>query len=372
MVVERAATRVKGGPRRSVSLRLANSLRVESVAEEYVETRCVSDLRRALDQARRDSVPVTLLGGGTNVVPLARVDGRVVRVAHRGLSFERRGNGTRVTAAAGESWHRLVRECLGRGIAGLENLALIPGTVGAAPIQNIGAYGRELSAWVSTVAVLDTRSLEAQTLDAAACRFRYRDSVFKSDAPGRFVVTGVTLDLGDACPEASYPDLARELERLGRAPSPVWVAEAVTRVRRRKLPDPRYVGNAGSFFKNPTITHAALDRLRGRIDIAAFPVEESPVEESPVEESPVEESPVDESSDGARVRVPAARLIDTCGWRGHRSGDAGVWPRHALVLVNHDRATGREILDLAHRVRDDVAGRFDVELQLEPTVLGRD
>ena len=333
--------------RRSVSLRLANSLRVESIAEEYVETRCGPDLWSALDHARRDSVPVTLLGGGTNIVPLARVEGRVVRIAERGLSFEPHAGGVRVTAAAGESWHRLVRECLGRGLAGLENLALIPGTVGAAPMQNIGAYGRELSACVHGVSVLDLRTLEAQTLDAAACRFRYRDSVFKSEERGRLVVTGVTLDLRNPPTEAGYPDIARELARMGRTPSPVWVAEAVTRVRRRKLPDPRRVGNAGSFFRNPTITPEAFDGLRGRVDIAGFP-------------------------DGAAVRVPAARLIDVCGWKGYRAGDAGVWPRQALVLVNHGRATGREILDLAHRIRDDVARRFDVVLELEPAVLGRD
>ena len=333
--------------RRSVSLRLANSLRVESVAEEYVEARDASELRHALERARRDAVPVTLLGGGTNVVPLRRIDGRVVRIASRGVSFRPCRGGVRVTAAAGESWHGLVRACLGRGLAGPENLALIPGTVGAAPIQNIGAYGRELSRWVSGVTVVDTRSLERAVLDPAACGFRYRDSVFKSEERGRYVVTAVTLDLLAEPPEARYPGLAAELDRLGRAPSPAWVAEAVIRLRRRRLPDPRRVGNAGSFFKNPTLTPDAFDRLRARVDIAGYP-------------------------DGERVRVPAARLIDLRGWKGYRDADAGVWSRHALVLVNHGRAGGREILDLAYRIRDDVARRFDIELELEPAVLGQD
>lgn len=333
--------------RRSVSLRHANSLRVESTADEYVEARGASELLAALDRAQRDSVPVTVLGGGTNVVPLARIEGRVVRVANRGMSFERRAGGVRVTAAAGESWHGLVRACLGRGIGGLENLALIPGTVGAAPIQNIGAYGRELSTWVAGVSVLDMRTLEWRELVPEACAFRYRDSVFKSEQRGRYIVTGVTLDMQERVAAARYPDLVTELARLGREPTPVWVAEAVIRVRRHKLPDVRRIGNAGSFFKNPTLTPGAVDRLRDRLEIAAF-------------------------ADGDGLRIPAARLIDVCGWKGHRAGDAGVWSRHALVLVNHGRASGREILDLAYRIRDDVARRFDIELQLEPTVLGRD
>ena len=333
-------------PRRGVSLRTATSLGVESVADALIEATDADGVLHALDRAQRDGAPLTVLGGGTNVVPLARIRGQVLRMALRGVAFERSGNGeVRVTAAAGETWQALVRRCLGNGIAGLENLALIPGAVGAAPIQNIGAYGRELKALVHSVSAIDRCAMAPVSLPPAACAFSYRDSTFKS-AP-RYIVTGITLNLGAVETEASYPDLALELRRMGRPLTSAWVAEAVARVRRRKLPDPRRIGNVGSFFKNPTLSAATLDRLRGRMEIRAVPTE-------------------------GGFRVPAARLIEACGWKGHRDGAVGVWPRHALVLVNYGGASGRQVLDLARRIADSVQRRFDVPLEIEPTVLGED
>ena len=333
--------------RRDVPLREANSFRVQSIAEEFVEVHDDGELLDALIRAQRDSVPVTLLGGGTNVVMLERIEGRVIRMATRGIAFHAEGDGVRVTAASGENWHGLVRACLRRGIAGLENLALIPGTVGAAPIQNIGAYGVELSSLMIGAAAIDTRSMRPTILDASACAFRYRDSVFKSDEPGRYAVTGLVLRLGDREPETGYRDVGEELRRMDRGVSPRLIAEAVIRVRRRKLPDPGAVGNAGSTFKNPTLSGKRLDDLKARLDIQGFAA-------------------------GGLFRVPAARIVEAAGWKGYRHRDVGVWPRHALVLVNYGRATGRQILDLARRIRDDVAAKFEVELELEPQVLGRD
>ena len=337
--------------RRDVSLREANSFGVECIAEQYVEVRDERQLLDALAEARRESVPVTLLGGGTNVLMLGRIEGRVIRIRSRGVSFDRDGDAVRVTAASGESWHGLVRSCLGRGVSGLENLALIPGTVGAAPIQNIGAYGVELSSLVVGVKAVDTRAMEPTILDRRDCAFRYRDSVFKSDEPGRYAVTGLVLRLGDREIETGYRDVGEELgrmgSRMGRGATPRMVAEAVIRVRRRKLPDPRKTGNAGSTFKNPSLSARQLDRLRGCLEIDAFDA-------------------------GDRFKVPAAKLVEQAGWKGYRRDDAGVWPRHALVLVNYGRATGRQVLDLARRIAADVARRFEVELELEPQVLGRD
>ena len=326
-------------------------MRVQCIAEQYLEVRDERELLDALDQAQRESVPVTLLGGGTNVVLLERIDGRVIRIASRGIGFDSDGDGVRVTAASGENWHGLVRACLGRGLSGLENLALIPGTVGAAPIQNIGAYGVELSSLVIGATAIDTQTMRPTILDAPACAFRYRDSVFKSDEPGRYAVTGIVLRLGHRGLETGYRDVGAELRRMGsrmgRGVSPHLIAEAIIRVRRRKLPDPRRIGNAGSTFKNPTLSAHRLDRLRGHLDIDAFDA-------------------------GDHFKVPAAKLVETAGWKGYRRDDAGVWPRHALVLVNYGRATGRQILDLARRIADGVARKFEVELELEPQILGRD
>ena len=335
------------GIRDEVSLWEANSLRVQCIAEQYLEVRDERELLDALDQAQRESVPVTLLGSGTNVVLLERIDGRVIRIASRGIAFDSNGDGVRVTAASGENWHGLVRACLGRGLSGLENLALIPGTVGAAPIQNIGAYGVELSSLVIGATAIDTQTMRPTILDAPACAFRYRDSVFKSDEPGRYAVTGIVLRLGHRGLETGYRDVGAELRGMGRGVSPHLIAEAVIRVRRRKLPDPRRIGNAGSTFKNPTLSAHRLDRLRGHLDIDAFDA-------------------------GDHFKVPAAKLVETAGWKGYRRDDAGVWPRHALVLVNYGRATGRQILDLARRIADGVARKFEVELELEPQILGRD
>jgi len=331
---------------RTFSLSHLNSLRVECVADEYVEVHTHKELLSALWEANRTSVPVTLLGAGTNVVMLARIPGRVIHVKLRGITFRKCDDETvRVNAAAGESWNHLVRTCLGRGIFGLQNLALIPGTVGAAPIQNIGAYGSELAEIVKKVEVIDTFDLSEKRLTPEQCLFRYRDSVFKSDENGRYVITGLTLELGNIFFDSCYSDVALELSRMGCVRTPVSVAEAVTRVRRRKLPDPREIGNVGSFFKNPTVSVESLDTIREHLEIDAY-------------------------SESGLQKISAARLIDSAGWRGYRVKDAGIWHRQALVLVNYGSASGREMLDLAQRVQDDIVSRFGIQLELEPSVLG--
>ena len=195
----------------------------------------------------------------------------------------------RVTVGAGESWHAVVRATLGRGISGLENLILIPGAVGAAPVQNIGAYGRELADVVDVVTVFDRRRGQFETLSREQCGFGYRDSSFKRQ-PQRIIVR-VSMILGDRGTMTDYPDVRAELQRMGVATGPNTVAEAVVRVRRRKLPDPDRVGNVGSFFKNPFLSSRQYDALRGRLDIAGHPL-------------------------GDSVKVPAARLIDAAGWKG--------------------------------------------------------
>lgn len=327
-----------------------NTLGARCVAEQMRVARSEQELAEQLTDADQRGLPVTLVGGGSNFVLRPRLPGLALLLRLRGMTFERLAERTwRVTAGAGETWHDVVRAALGRGIRGLENLALIPGTVGAAPVQNIGAYGRELGEVLETVTVFDRRRGAFRTLPAEECGLRYRASRFRGD-DGRFAIVRLALLLGDAPLRFDYPDVRAELGRMGVAPAdvdPARVAEAVVRVRRRKLPNPRRIGNVGSFFKNPRLAAGELDMLRGQVDIDAY-------------------------ADGDRFKITAARLIDRSGWKGVRCGAVEVWPRQPLVLVNHGGASGREVLELAQRIRDDVAQKYGVHLQLEPAVKGVD
>ena len=328
-----------------------NTLGVRCVADELRAARTERELVEHLTRARQRGQPVTLVGGGSNLVLRARLPGLALLLRLRGMTFERLGKRAwRVTAGAGETWHDLVRAALGRGIRGVENLALIPGTVGAAPVQNIGAYGRELREVLETVTVFDPRRGAFLALTASECGLRYRDSRFRN-GDGERAIVRVALLLGAAPLRFDYPDLHRELTRMGVAPeraNATSVAEAVARVRRRKLPDPRRIGNVGSFFKNPLVSAPQLDSIRARTPIDAFPSPEAP----------------------ERWKISAARLIDAAGWKGVRFGAMQVWRRQPLVLVNRGGATGNDALRLAAAIQSDVREKYGVTLQLEPTVAG--
>ena len=325
-----------------------NTLGVPCVADELVRVDSRDVLARCLDVAATKQQPVTLIGGGSNIVLRRRLPGITLLLTLRGVSFEALSEGAwRVRAAGGESWTELVRHTLAQGIHGLENLVEIPGSVGAAPYQNIGAYGRELSDVLESVDVYDREAGRFRQLDAAECAFAYRDSRFKSADAGRFVVTGVSLRLGCQPIDASYADVERELREVGVDATPCTVANAVTRVRARKLPDPNRMGNVGSFFRNPVLGEAELDALRGKVSVPAWPHE-------------------------GKCKVSAARLIDCAGWRGRVIGNVGIWPRQPLVLVNQGRATGSEVLDVAYRIREDVEHKYDIRLETEPVIAGVD
>ena len=337
---------------RDESARLVpNTLGVRCVADELRVARTEQELAEQLTDANRRGLPVTLVGGGSNLVLRPRLLGLALLLRMRGMTFERLGTRTwRVTAMAGETWHDLVRAALGRGIPGVENLALIPGTVGAAPMQNIGAYGRELQEVLERVTVFDSRRGAFFALPANECGLRYRDSRFRS-GDGHLAIVRVALRLGAAPLRFDYPDVRRELTRMGVTPERVnamCVAEAVVRVRRRKLPDPRRIGNVGSFFKNPLVRAPLLESVRTRIPIDAFPAPDAP----------------------AHWKISAARLIDAAGWKGARQGAMQVWRRQPLVLVNRGGATGNDALRLAAAIQRDVRDKYGVALQLEPKVAG--
>ena len=327
----------------TVSLRAFNSLQLESKAERLVIVEQINQLENALDTDE----PLTILGEGTNVVLKPKIAGRVVKLAFKSIDVEQVDEGLfQVRAGAGVNWHELVRFTLGQNIGGLENLALIPGSVGAAPFQNIGAYGVELAELCDSVSVYDRRESAFRTLPAEACEFAYRDSMFKSIEPNRFVICGLNLLLGNRKLVDSYKDVQRALtvcadERF----TATEIAERIIQIRRRKLPDPRLIGNVGSFFKNPILTELGYDQLRSKLSI-------------------------DGHEDANGVKVAAARLIDEAGWKGVRDGQVQVWPNQPLVLVNRGNATARELLDFAARIADDIHRRFDVVLELEPQILG--
>jgi UDP-N-acetylmuramate dehydrogenase len=290
-----------------------------------------------------------VLGQGSNVLFAADFEGLVLRPAWRSLRIARdEGEAALVRAEAGHGWDALVDWTLAQGLAGLENLALIPGLVGAAPIQNIGAYGTEVGECITAVEAWDRRAGTGSSLTRADCRFAYRDSAFKQD-PERWIVTAVEFRLSRRRePNLGYAGVREELAAMGIAnPSPAQAAEAVRRLRRRKLPDPAFIGNAGSFFKNPQVPAALAGELR-----AAHPG------------LPVH------ASGGDACKLSAAWLIEACGLKGFREGDAGISAKHALVLVNHGAATGAELLGLARRVADTVERRFGLRLEPEPRIVG--
>jgi UDP-N-acetylmuramate dehydrogenase len=324
-----------------------NSFRLPAHAERFAEIRSLDELAALLHLVRSEEISLTVIGGGTNVVLQPWLPGCVLRLAMRGITFDDAGDDVLVTAAAGESWHGVVRYCIGRGFGGIENLALIPGSVGAAPIQNIGAYGMELSHHLERVVVVDRASGDVRVFTAAECRFGYRTSIFKEALDGSCLVTALTLRLPRHWqPATGYPDVQQELLRHGMAPSPALMAEIVTRIRRRKLPDTRRVGNAGSFFKNPVVAQDAFGALRDRLPaLTGF-------------------------QDGTGFKIPAARLIEACGWKGKRVGGAMVWPRQPLVLVNAGGATAADVLALAQAIADSLLNRFGVALEREVRVLG--
>jgi UDP-N-acetylmuramate dehydrogenase len=294
-----------------------------------------------------------VLGGGSNLLFAGDAPGPVLAISACDMRvLADHGDFAIVRADAGASWDGFVRWSLAQGLAGLENLALIPGTVGAAPIQNIGAYGAEVRERIHAVEAFERATGEVRRLAPAACAFAYRDSLFKRE-PERYVVTAVEFELPRAAPlRLEYAGIGEELAAMGLAgtPTPTQVADAVSRIRRRKLPDPAVLGNAGSFFKNPIVPVAQAEALQ-----AAHAT-----------------LPVFRGDGDATRKLSAAWLIEQCGWKGHRDGDsgAGVAASHALVLVNHGGATGAQLLDLARRIAASVQARFGVAIEPEPRIVG--
>jgi len=367
-------------------LRARNTFGVAARAPLLFE---VDDVARLPDLfAAELGADAMVLGGGSNLLFAADPQSAMLVLAGDGIRVrDDDGETAIVRAEAGLGWHHCVLWTLQHGLSGLQNLALIPGTVGAAPIQNIGAYGVEVGECVHAVEAYDRRSGTLRRLSREDCRFAYRDSRFKREADA-WVVTAVefALSRGGAV-RTDYAGLGDELLAMGvHTPAPREVAEAVIRIRRRKLPNPAKIGNAGSFFKNPIVAAATADALRDAhpglpvYPVAAFPADAAAHakrkrgSESLLASDARSPDTTGERSDSdplfAACKLSAAWLIDQCGWKGRRDGDAGVSDRHALVLVNHGAATGAQLLDLARRVAASVQERFGVMLEPEPRIVG--
>lgn len=327
-------------------LRQRNSFHVEEQAERLIEFDREEDLDLIFGKGRPERWYV--LGGGNNILFTRRFEGTLIKPAATGITVIGEDTDTvTLRAEAATDWDRMVAWCVERGLWGAENLSLIPGTVGASPVQNIGAYGAEAAGIIYRVHLYDTLRREHATLEKADCRFAYRDSIFKHELRGRTVITAVELRLGKhPAPNLAYGDLKAQVEARGGA-SIANIRDAVCAIRRSKLPDPDTLGNAGSFFKNPVVDNATAERLR--------------------EEDPA--CPVYPVSAHGMCKLAAGWLIDRAGLKGFRMGRVGVHERQALVLVNFGGATGNEVIALARYVQDKVFDRFGVKIEPEVNIL---
>ena len=337
--------------RENVSLQSYNTLAVPSVAERFVCVEHAEELPMLLEQARLNQWPITVLAGGSNVVLAEHLPGLVIQQACLGIDIVEDSNSSvLVSVAAGVEWHGFLRWCLEKQYHGLENLALIPGSVGAAPIQNIGAYGVEVAGFIDSVHCRWLDSAEPFALSSSECQFAYRDSFFKGELAGRVIIESVRFRLHKSFhPEISYPSLARWLEEQGiGTPDARQLFDAVVAVRQARLPDPAQVPNVGSFFKNPQVQGGALEQL-----LSDYP-----------------ELPhyADASLPGA-YKLAAAWLIEQCGFK-RAQGKVRVHPDHALVIINPERAGASAIRDFADEIKAAVKQRFALDLVQEPSNCG--
>ena len=334
------------------SLKNLNSFGIDVRAHAYLKITSRAQLQQALRNRALAALPRLVLGGGSNILLTQDFDGLVLHMASSGIEIVARDPDLAlaldpdvdyVCAAAGENWHSFVLWTLAQGLGGLENLALIPGTVGAAPIQNIGAYGVEIKDSLHSVTVFDGDSGLIRVLERDACRLAYRDSIFKHRGGRALVVLDVTFALPKKWqPQLRYAELAQALKG-NTAPTAREIADAVIAIRRRKLPDPAVIGNAGSFFKNPVVSTEQCVLL-----LKQFP------------------ALVHHAQGDGSEKLAAGWLIDQCGWKGRNLGPAGVYPKQALVLVNNGGASGPDIVRLAQAIQADVLARYGVRLEPEP------
>lgn len=332
----------------NISLKPYNSFGIDVKARFFAEIFSDAELKVLFQQELVKTQKLFVIGGGSNVLFTQDYKGLVVKISIKGIESKVDGNLVTVTAGAGEVWNDLVNYCVQHGFAGVENLSLIPGTVGASPIQNIGAYGVELKDVFESCTAFEINTGAFKTFNYADCHFGYRESVFKGELKGQYIITSVTFRLS-AVPKinTSYGAIEAELQNRGiESPNISDVSAAVSHIRVSKLPDPSTIGNAGSFFKNPVIEkHEFADVVAKHPDVVHYA-----------------------TADG-KIKLAAGWLIEQCGWKGKVVGQTGTWKNQALVLVNHGNATGTEVYSFSEQIIDSVKDAFGVVLEREVNIL---
>ena len=331
---------------KNASLTALNTFGVNASTQYYAEIHNLDDIQALLEWKAQHDLPALLLGGGSNLLFKNDYNGLIAKICLAGKErIEEDDNFTYISVAGGENWHKFVCWTISQGYAGLENLSLIPGTVGAAPIQNIGAYGVELADHFYSLQAVNLENGDVLEFDKARCQFAYRDSFFKHYGLDKLLITSVTFALPKHPQwKIDYEGVRDVLE--GKQPNAQRISNAIIKLRQHKLPDPNVIGNAGSFFKNPILSPEKWQALR--------------------EKHP--DLPGYQQADG-RMKTSAAWLIHHCGLKGYRKGDAGVSEKHALVLVNYGNATGTELWDIAQTVIASVESKFDILLEPEPRII---
>ena len=332
------------------SLRGYNTFGIEAEARQFVEISSIDQYISLRKSGEYAHLPHLFLGGGSNVLLTKAQEALVVKISIPGITvIKEDADNVWLKGGAGVVWDEFVQYAVNQGWSGLENLSLIPGTVGAAPMQNIGAYGAEIKDTFESLEALNLQTLALEVFDAKACAFGYRESFFKRAGKGQYLISSVTFKLSKKpLVKTSYGAIQEVLAAKGITnPSIREVADAVIEIRQSKLPDPKEIGNSGSFFKNPTVSASEASRL-----MAEFPG--------------IPHYPVEGSSD---VKFPAGWFIEKAGWKGFRRGDAGVHAKQALVLVNYGEATGAEILALSEEIKQSIKDTFGVSLETEVNIL---
>jgi UDP-N-acetylmuramate dehydrogenase len=332
----------------NISLKKYNTFGIDVKARFFVEITGLVQLQKVLELKAYPKK--FIISGGSNMLLTKDIDALVVHIKLKGITIvEENESFVEVKAMAGENWHELVMWSLAQGFGGLENLSLIPGNVGTAPIQNIGAYGVELKDVFMSCAAMDVKTGELEGFDREACAFGYRESIFKNKAKDKYIITSVVLKLTkkDHVLHTGYGSIENELKNRGIVhPTIRDISDAVIAIRRSKLPEPKEIGNSGSFFKNPVISRKAFDKF--------------------IKKNP--DAPFYEIDDD-QFKIPAGWLVEQCGFKGKRFGDAGVHEKQALVLVNHGNATGKEILDLSKKIQEEVQKTFKIKIQPEVNII---